>query len=213
MGEILKKVLGDDLMVFFGFGTCGNVNHINVKEPENTKGYERAQRIGHALAAAVIREIPVLEIQNIDKLASESETVYLKIPEYTKKQIKEAEINAKKESDEIASTPEIREAMKILRIHNLNNKPIEAEILTFGIGDASIVALPGEIFVELGLAIKARSPFKNTLVMTLSNNSIGYIPNKEAFKYGAYEVEVSMIAEGEGEKLVESSANQLEKMK
>ena len=213
MGEILKKVLGDDLMVFFGFGTCGNVNHINVKEPENTKGYERAQRIGHALAAAVIREIPVLEIQNIDKLASESETVYLKIPEYTKKQIKEAEINAKKESDEIASTPEIREAMKVLRIHNLNNKPIEAEILTFGIGDASIVALPGEIFVELGLAIKARSPFKNTLVMTLSNNSIGYIPNKEAFKYGAYEVEVSMIAEGEGEKLVESSANQLEKMK
>ncbi len=213
MSEILKKVLGDDLMVFFGFGTCGNVNHINVKEPENTEGYERAQRIGHALAAAVIREIPTLEVQNIDKLSSESETVYLKIPEYSKKQIKEAEINAKKESNEIASTPEIREAMKILRIHNMNNQPIEAEILTFGIGDASIVALPGEIFVELGLAIKERSPFKNTLVLTLANNSIGYIPNKEAFKYGAYEVEVSMIAEGEGEKLVESSLSQLEKMK
>ena len=121
--------------------------------------------------------------------------------------------NAKKESDEIASTPEIREAMKILRIHDLNNEPIEAEILTFGLGDACIVALPGEIFVELGLAIKENSPYKNTLVLTLANNSIGYIPNKEAFKYGAYEVEVSMIAEGEGEKLVESSLYQMEKMK
>jgi hypothetical protein len=213
MGEILKKVLGDDLMVFFGFGTCGNVNHINVKESETTKGYERAQRIGYALAAAIIREIPVLEEQKINKLASESETVYLKIPEYSKKEIEEAKINAKKESDEIASTPEIREAMKILRIHNMNNRPIEAEILTFGIGNASIVALPGEIFVELGLAIKEKSPYKHTLVLTLANNSIGYIPNKEAFKYGAYEVEVSMIAEGEGEKVVESSVSQLEKMK
>jgi hypothetical protein len=213
MGEVLKKVLGDDIMVFFGFGTCGNVNHINVQEPETTEGYERAERIGYALAAAVIREIPLLEIQNIDKFTSESETVYLKIPEYTEEEIEAAKINAKKKSDEIASTPEIREAMKILRIHNLNNEPIEAEILTFGFGDASIVALPGEIFVELGLAIKEKSPFKHTLVMTLSNNSIGYIPNKEAFKYGAYEVEVSMIAEGEGEKLVESSLNQLKNIK
>ena len=213
MGKILKNVLDDDLMVFFGFGTCGNVNHINVNEPETTQGYERAQRIGYALAAAVIREIPVLEIQNIDKLRSESETVYLKIPEYSKKEIEEAKINANKKSDEIASTPEIREAMKILRIHDMNNNPIEAEILTFGLGDASIVALPGEIFVELGLEIKEKSPFKHTLVLALANNSIGYIPNKEAFKYGAYEVEVSMIAEGEGEKLVESSLHQLGKMK
>ena len=95
----------------------------------------------------------------------------------------------------------------------MNNQHIEAEVLTFGLGDASIVALPGEIFVELGLAIKESSPYKNTLVLTLANNSIGYIPNKDAFQYGAYEVEVSMIAEGEGEKLVESSLGQLQDMK
>jgi hypothetical protein len=213
MGELLKKVLGDNLMVFFGFGTCGNVNHINVKEPETAEGYERAERIGHALAAAIIRELPVLELQDIDHFTSESEKVYLKIPEYSDEEIEQAKINSKKESDEIASTPEIREAMKILRIHDLNNEPIEAEIITFGLGNASIVALPGEIFVELGLAIKEKSPYKHTLVLTLANNSIGYIPNKEAFKYGAYEVEVSMIAEGEGEKMVESSVKQMEKMK
>jgi len=213
MGEVLKKVLGEDLMIFFGFGTCGNVNHINVKEEDTLEGFTRAERIGYALAASIIREIPVLEIQNMDHLTSESEIVYLTMPEYTEEQIEAAEVNAKKESDQIASTPEIREAMKILRIHELNNEPIEAEVLTFGIGDVGIVALPGEIFVELGLEIKEQSPFKHTLVLTLANNSIGYIPNKEAFQYGAYEVEVSMIAEGEGEKLVDSSLNQLENMK
>ena len=213
MEKVLKKVLGEDMMVFFGFGTCGNVNHINVKESENTKGYERAERIGYTLAAAVIRELPVLKVQEISTLSSGSETVHLDIPKYSKQEIEAAKINAKKESNEIASTPEIREAMKILRIHALNNKPIEAEVLTFGIGDAAIVALPGEIFVELGLSIKEDSPFKNNLVLTLSNNSIGYIPNEEAFRYGAYEVEVSMIAEGEGEKLVKSSIKQLKDMK
>ena len=55
MGEVLKNVLGDDLMVFFGFGTCGNVNHINVKEPETTEGYERAQRIGSTALFVITR--------------------------------------------------------------------------------------------------------------------------------------------------------------
>ena len=213
MGQVLKKVIGEDLMVFFGFGTCGNVNHINVKEEDTLEGYERAERIGYALAASIIREIPALEIQNIHQLSSESEVVYLTMPQYTEEQIQAAKVNSKKKSDQIASTPEIREAMKIMRIYELNNEPIEAEVLTFGIGDVGIVALPGEIFVELGLEIKELSPFKNTLVLTLANNSIGYIPNKEAFQYGAYEVEVSMIAEGEGEKLVESSLGQLHDMK
>jgi len=213
MGEVLKKVLGNDLMVFYGFGTCGNVNHINVKKSDSLEKFERAKRIGYALAAGVIRELPKLEISDADKISVESEILKLKMPVYTKEQIEAAEINAKKESDEIASTPEIREAMKILRIHELNNEPIEAEVITFGLDNVGIVALPGEIFVELGLDIKKRSPFKHTLVLTLANNSIGYIPNKEAFEYSAYEVEVSMIAEGEGEKLVESSVRQMERMK
>ena len=39
--------------------------------------------------------------------------------------------------------------------------------------DVAIVALPGEVFVELGLAIKQASPFKTTLVIELSNDVPG----------------------------------------
>lgn len=213
MGEVLKKIFGDDIMVFFGFSTCGNINHFNVKSPETLKGFERAERIGYALAASVIREFPALEKQNISHLTAKNEILYLKIPEYTKEQIEAAKINAKKESEHESSTPEIREAMKILKIQDKNGQPIEAEVQTFGLGDVGIVALPGEIFVELGLEIKKRSPYKHTFILTLSNNSIGYIPNAEAFDYGAYEVEVSAIAKGEGEKLVESSVKLLNEMR
>ena len=213
MGKVLKKVLGDDTMVFFGFGTCGNINHFNVKSPETLKGFDRTERIGYALAASVIRELPALERDDVSNLKSESEVLYLKIPEYTEKQVETAKINAKKESDHESSTPEIREAMKVLRIQDRKGELIEAEVQTFGLGDVGIVALPGEIFVELGLEIKKKSPFKHTFILTLSNNSIGYIPNADAFDYGAYEVEVSEIAKGQGERLVESSLGLLKKMK
>ncbi|MFC2125631.1 neutral/alkaline non-lysosomal ceramidase N-terminal domain-containing protein [Bacteroidota bacterium] len=213
MGQVLKRVLGNDLMVFFGFGTCGNVNHFNVKSPETLKGFERAERIGYALAASVIREFPALEEHNINTFSTENEILQLEIPEYTREQVAAAKINAKKESDHESSTPEIREAMKILKLEERNGKPHEVEVQTIGLGDLAIVALPGEIFVELGLEIKKRSPFKHTLILTLSNYALGYVPNAEAYEYGAYEVEVSEVIKGEGERLVDSSVNQLNKMK
>lgn len=213
IGKVLKKVLGDETMVFFGLGSCGNINHFNVKSPETLKGFERTERIGYALAASVIEELPALEKDEISYLSSGEEVLYLKIPEYSKEEIAAAKINALKESDNEASTPEIREAMKILKVQKMNGKPIEARVVAFGLGDIGIVALPGELFVELGLEIKKRSPYKHTFIFELSSNSIGYIPNKEAFKYGAYEVEVSRIAEGEGERLVESAVKLLKETK
>ena len=54
--------------------------------------------------------------------------------------------------------------------------------------ETAIVGLPGEIFVELGLAIKKRSPFKNTIVMTVCNDKTSYIPTRKAFREGSYEV-------------------------
>ncbi len=43
------------------------------------------------------------------------------------------------------------------------------DVTVFGIGeDAAIVFLPGEVFVELGLAIKQASPYRTTLVVELS---------------------------------------------
>jgi len=212
IGKVLKKVLGDETIVFFGLGACGNINHFNVKSPETLKGFGRTERIGYALAGSVIRELPALETNEISHLSSGNEVLYLKIPEYTREEIAAAKINAVKESDNEASTPEIREAMKILKVQKMNGEPIEAKVVTFGLGDVGIVALPGEIFVELGLEIKKRSPYKHTFILELSSNSIGYIPNEDAFKYGAYEVEVSRIAKGEGERLVESSVKLLEGM-
>ncbi len=213
LSEVLKKQLGDDTMVMFGLGTCGNINHFNVKSPETLKGFGRAERIGYALAASVIREMPALEESKVTQLEAANEPLQLNIPEYTEQEVAEARINAQKESDHESSTPEIREAMKVLRIEEMNGQPLKAEVQAIGLGNVGIVALPGEIFVELGLSIKEQSPFKHTLILTLSNNAVGYIPNEAAFPYGAYEVEVSQVAPGEGERLVAASVKLLNELK
>ena len=55
------------------------------------------------------------------------------------------------------------------------------------IGDAVLVGVPGEQFVQSGLEIKARSRCENTFIVNLANDSIGYIPTREAYREGGYQ--------------------------
>lgn len=71
--------------------------------------------------------------------------------------------------------------------------------------DLAIVALPGEIFVKLGLAIKAASPFRHTLIAELTNGSIGYIPHRDACPQGHCEIVSARDVAGSGENLAEAA--------
>jgi len=44
------------------------------------------------------------------------------------------------------------------------------------------------MFVELGLSIKRRSPFPHTIIAELANGNLSYIPTREAYVQGNYEV-------------------------
>ena len=81
--------------------------------------------------------------------------------------------------------------------------------ITLG-NDAAIVFLPGEVFVELGLAIKQGSPYRTTLIVELSNCvETMYIPTRAAYAGGSYEVINSALKPGSGEMLVEAALRQL----
>ena len=86
--------------------------------------------------------------------------------------------------------------------------PLDVQVLRLS-ADTAIVTLPGEIFVELGLAIKRQSPFSNTIVIELANENCAYVPTRAAFTQEAYEVENSRIAPGGGERLVEEAVKLL----
>jgi hypothetical protein len=102
------------------------------------------------------------------------------------------------------------EAYKITSLQAYKGPTLPLEVQAFRLNrDVAIVTLPGEIFVELGLAIKSASPFKTTLVVELANEAIGYVPTKKAAAEGSYEIVNSRVAPGAGEQLVEAAVGLL----
>ena len=82
------------------------------------------------------------------------------------------------------------------------------QVITLG-RDVAIVGLPGEIFAEFGMAIKQASPCRHTIVFSPANGDINYVPNRQAYGEGNYEVVSSRNAEGSGERLVEIAIRML----
>ena len=52
----------------------------------------------------------------------------------------------------------------------------------------ALTSLPSELFTEIGLEIKKRSPFKNTWPVNLAMGQCGYSPLAECFDRGGYEI-------------------------
>ena len=91
--------------------------------------------------------------------------------------------------------------------------PNTVEPMIFRLSDeVALVALPGEVFVDLGLAIKQASPFDTTLVVELAHDAPGYVPTRKAFAEGSYETVNSRIAPGGGEMLVAAAVELLRQL-
>ena len=83
------------------------------------------------------------------------------------------------------------------------------------IGEVAIVGMPGELFTGLGVDLKARSPFKHTYVVSLTNDWMGYLPDREAHTLGGYQTWMglhSYAEEGTGERMVDESIRMLRQL-
>lgn len=83
------------------------------------------------------------------------------------------------------------EAMVELAAGGARPEPVAAEIQAIALGDIALLGLPGEVFVEIGMNIAAASPFRHTFIIGYANRSVGYIPTRQAFAEGGYEVEAA----------------------
>ena len=80
-----------------------------------------------------------------------------------------------------------RDSLKAIK-EKKTPRNIEIEIQVFAFDRGILIGLPGEVFCEIGLKIKEKSPFNYTFIFGYTNGEIGYIPTKEAFSQGGYEV-------------------------
>lgn len=66
-------------------------------------------------------------------------------------------------------------------------KTISVKIQAIRIGDFAVCGFPFETFAEIGLDVKKRSPFPQTMVIGLANGRHGYLPTPEQHRLGGYE--------------------------
>ena len=197
----LCKTLGDDFTLLFGTGTCGDINHIDVTRRERLT----TEHIGRTLAKTVADALAELKTA-APSLAVARAVVDAPLQTFTADEIEQARRDIHKVgTQELSFLDQVR-AYKILAVQWRGGSTLPLEVQVFRLSnDVAVVGLPGEVFVDLGLAIKQASPFATTLIIELCHDAPGYIPTRKAFAEGSYETVNSRVAPGGGERMAEAA--------
>ncbi|MEX2261471.1 MAG: neutral/alkaline non-lysosomal ceramidase N-terminal domain-containing protein [Bryobacteraceae bacterium] len=84
-----------------------------------------------------------------------------------------------------------------------NPAPVKVRVQMLRIGELAMVAIPGEPFAEIGVAIKKASPFAVTMFCGYSSGEGGdYMPIESEYGRGGYEVQRTPYGRGAAEKLI-----------
>jgi neutral ceramidase len=207
----LRKAFGPQFVSLFGAGTCGNINHIDV----TTKTRASTETLGTRLAETVLAARPNLKPVESPSLAVATATVEVPLQRPTDAEVDEA----RKLIDQVGTKAlPFLEQVRVVKVLDLRESYPEPaaklDVQAFRLGpELAIVTLPGEVFVEHGLAIKRGSPFAMTFVVELANANPNYIPDRKAYTEGGYEAVNSRLAPGGGEMLVETALRLLKGLK
>jgi hypothetical protein len=72
----------------------------------------------------------------------------------------------------------------------------EGRIHAIRIGDGAVVSGPGEVFSEIGMAVKERSPGTPTMYAGFTNGLVAYFATAAEYAYGGYEADYSRRGHG-----------------
>jgi len=214
LSTLLGKLKGPDMLTLFTIGTAGNINHRDVQNPSPQKGFAEAERIAGVLAGEVLKTYSRLKLLETAAPQARSENLKLDLPAIQPGDAAKArQIVAKLGKADAPPFLDQVNAFKVLDIASRVGRGLEAEVQVIALGNQiAWVGLPGEIFVELGAAIKKGSPFPHTIIAELANGLIGYVPNRTAYAEGAYEVVSARCAAGSGEALAEAALRLLHQL-
>lgn len=188
--KLAKKLHAEKLdppfVAILSNGTSGNINNIDFRHPgQRMRPYEKIHQVAELVAERVAQAHANVTFRDWVPLDARYTTINLAVRKPTNDQLQWAE--------SILASPEppkdVRATVYARRFRELAHSPdtIEVPIQALRIGEVGIAAIPFEVFVETGLAIKKQSPFGQTFTIELANGSYGYLPTPEQHQLGGYE--------------------------
>lgn len=198
MDQFILDKYGKDVVTLFANGAEGNINHLNYQDPDQLRSFEEAERVGKKLGAYVIDSIR--DSKALDgKIRFISEKVTLPLRKITEEEKEWAEMvlvrDKDLDEDLLDGIPDKTYAKMIKGMLERTDKAFETVLQGMAIHNFAFVTFPGEVYVEFGLMVKELSLYDNTMVIGLANSQSGYIPKKEAFSQGGYEVRTAWTSQ------------------
>ncbi len=208
--RLMRRYLGDTCISLLWNAASGQINNTDYsgRVKWTARGHQQAVKMANVLAGHFITEMQFMEMHDTLDLRGDITTLTFQRKEITPEDLKVAE--------QILSVPQgtydayetgpfswvvgqpipsalvdvyALECQRMARLPEQMTAPVQV----IGLGEAAIVALPGEVFVETGMNIKAKSNAGPTFLVSLANGYIGYICTDEALtQEGGYETWAAM---------------------
>ena len=181
----------------------GDINHFDFHQQINQTSPKEAARIGKGYARIVADALPDLEEVTLGDVKINNSVMTVPHRKLTPEEVAEAQHTLDTvpdipkegdlESQDLANkVPAALRyfAQRALDCHTKSTPSHECRLTSIAIGkDLAFVSLPGEPFNGISRAIREQSPYKQTFVISLAQSVSGYVPMKECFIRGGYEVQ------------------------
>jgi neutral ceramidase len=216
----IRGAMGKDAVVVFLQGASGDVTQVDNRNPYVQPGQDRwGEIVGCRVGAEAVKVLVGLHRGTLAPLDAKTEVLHLKRrvpkPERVKKCLELVEQSPQKvDATEWTFAKEI-----VLLDALLAEAPTrDAEVQAIQLGPVVVLSNPAEYFCQLGLDIRAGSPFPITLPVELANDCVGYVPTEEALgpRGGGYETRLTSYSNLEptaGRRIVEACLRLARQMK
>lgn len=171
-------------------GASGDVNNIDFPRRYGSRRwqpYEKMRAVANIVAAEVFKACQTVRHHDWIPLGAVQTEIPIGVRVPAKADLEWAEAVLKRPKD----APKVHQREEVYARRTLAMKDYPSQILlilqALRIGDVGIGAIPNEVFVEIGLEIKKKSPLPRTFVISLANGAYGYLPTVEQHKLGGYE--------------------------
>lgn len=188
-GEALQRCAGAKFTTILSNGCQGNINNCDFTKPARTSPhpYSQIERVANVVAAEAWRVWNTLREEDFRSdvtLGARLEMIRFKARTATPEEL--AKARARLAGEAMPADSEWVYARELVLLSDLPSER-DVPLQALRVGDLGIVGLFGEVFCEVGLDIKARSPYRQTMVVGIANGSVGYVATDKAMDEGSYE--------------------------
>jgi hypothetical protein len=189
IAQLLEVGQGDPQFVgILSNGTSGDVNNVNYagSAPGPREEFSQSRKVADSVAQAAMAALPHVEHHASLTLAAAEEEIELAVRKPSADEVARArETIAGAKEGKLSTLAEVYARETVLLADYPSTVRLKLQALR--IGDAGICAIPCEVFTEIGLELKAKSPLSPTFTIELANGYNGYLPTPAQHELGGYE--------------------------